>query len=227
MYTRLASWREIIRLISKPSEASYPCALMIPATRLEPVAVSDHLCWTGVAGLNTHDLLPLSLNEESLRHVGTRVDQVQERLGRVIALENASTYVRFADSDIPEWEFLGALAGRTGCRILFDINNVYVNAFNQGMDADRVVDSLRCEAIAYVHLAGHSNYGTHVVDTHDQPIIDPVWHLYRRLMARAPRLPTMIERDDRIPPFSDLVRELDHARTVAEQARATTRAVAS
>ena len=210
-----------------PLDLDYLDRLRDLSVRLEPLAVSDHLCWTGVAGLNTHDLLPLSMNEQSLRHVCARVDQVQERLGRPIALENASTYVQFSDSDIPEWEFMAAVAGRTGCQILFDINNVYVNAFNQGLDADRYVDSMSCEAIAYVHLAGHANYETHIVDTHDQAVIDPVWQLYRRLMVRAPDLPTMIERDDRIPPFADLVRELDHARMIAEQARATTRAIAS
>ncbi len=182
---------------------------------LEPAFVSDHFCWTGVAGRNSHDLLPLPLTEEALAHVRSRVDQVQERLGRVIALENASTYVTFAESTIPEWEFIVAVASATGCKLLLDVNNVHVSAFNHGFDAASYIDFMRRDLIAYIHLAGHEDNGTHIIDTHDHPIADPVWALYRRAIQHLGKVPSMIERDDKIPPLAELVGELDRARATA------------
>jgi uncharacterized protein (UPF0276 family) len=201
-----------------PLNMDYLARLKALAARLEPAIISDHLCWTGVAGLNMHDLLPLPLTEEALAHVAVRVDQVQSFLGRAIALENASTYVTFAEDAMPEWEFLREIARRTGCRLLLDVNNVHVNAFNHDFRATDYIDAIPREAVAYIHLAGHENNRTHLIDTHDHPVVEDVWQLYAYAIQRLGPVATMIERDDKIPPLEELVRELAHARAVAAAA---------
>ncbi|HWA47089.1 MAG TPA: DUF692 domain-containing protein, partial [Dongiaceae bacterium] len=183
-----------------------------------PAIISDHLCWTGVAGLNMHDLLPLPLTEEALDHVCARIDLVQDYLGRLIAMENASTYVTFGSSTIPEWEFMAALAKRTGCKLLLDVNNVYVSAFNHGFAATDYINAIAPETVAYMHLAGHENNDTYIIDTHDHPVVDGVWELYAHAIRRFGAVPTMIERDDKIPPFAELTAELARARKVAAAA---------
>lgn len=209
-----------------PLDMDYLAALKRLAARVEPTFVSDHLCWTGVAGLNMHDLLPLPLTDEALSHVCARIGKVQETLGREIAMENASTYVTFGHSTIPEWEFMAALAERTGCRLLLDVNNVYVSAFNHGFKATGYIDAIAPESVAYVHLAGHEDNGTHIIDTHDHPVVDGVWDLYTYAVRRLGAVPTMIERDDKIPPFAELAAELARARRVAESALAQKERVA-
>jgi uncharacterized protein (UPF0276 family) len=201
-----------------PLDTDYLARLKALAARVEPAIISDHLCWTGVAGLNMHDLLPLPLTEEALAHVCARVDQVQSFLGRSIALENASTYVTFAQDAIPEWEFLAEIARRTGCRLLLDVNNVYVSAFNHGFRATDYIDAIPREAVAYIHLAGHENNTTYIIDTHDHPVVEDVWQLYAYAIRRLGPVATMIERDDKIPPLEQLTAELAHARTVAAAA---------
>ncbi len=198
-----------------PLDLDYLAGLKALAARVEPAIISDHLCWTGIAGLNMHDLLPLPLTEEALDHVCARIDQVQEFLGRPIAMENASTYVTFGASTIPEWEFMAALARRTGCKLLLDVNNVYVSAFNHGFAATSYIDAIAPESVAYMHLAGHENNQTHIIDTHDHPVVDGVWELYAHAVRRFGPVPTMIERDDKIPPFTELTAELARARDVA------------
>jgi uncharacterized protein (UPF0276 family) len=204
-----------------PIDLDYLAALKALAARVEPAIVSDHLCWTGVAGLNMHDLLPLPLTEEALDHVCARIDQVQDYLGRPIAMENASTYVTFSSSTIPEWEFMAALAARTGCKLLLDVNNVYVSAFNHGFAAPAYIDAIAPEMVAYMHLAGHENNETHLIDTHDHPVVDGVWELYAHAVRRFGAVPTMIERDDKIPPFAELTAELAQARKIAAGALRT------
>ena len=184
------------------------------AGRIEPAVVSDHLCWTGAHGVNLHDLLPLPLTEEALNHVAARVRQVQDVLGRRIALENASTYVTFTSDAMTEWEFLSELTRRADCDLLLDVNNVYVSAFNHGFDADEYLSGMPADRVRQIHLAGHENNGDHIVDTHDAPVIDPVWELYRAALRRLGPVPTMIERDANIPPFADLVAELGRARAI-------------
>jgi uncharacterized protein len=201
-----------------PLNMDYLARLKALAARLEPAIISDHLCWTGVAGLNLHDLLPLPLTEEALAHVAARVDQVQSFLGREIALENASTYVTFVEDAMPEWEFLREIASRTGCRLLLDVNNVHVSAFNHDFRATDYIDAIPREAIAYIHLAGHENNKTYLIDTHDHPVVEDVWQLYAYAIRRLGPVATMIERDDKIPPLGELVRELTHAREVAADA---------
>jgi uncharacterized protein (UPF0276 family) len=163
--------------------------------------VSDHLCWTGVAGLNSHDLLPLPLNEQTLKHVAERVRTVQEFLERPLVLENPSTYVTFADSTMSEWEFLARLADETDCGLLLDVNNVYVSSVNDEFDPTEYIRSVPAERVVQFHIAGHTNCGTHIIDTHDDHVIDPVWELYRLAHGRTGGAATLLEWDAKIPEF--------------------------
>lgn len=198
-----------------PLNEDYLAGLKALADRVEPEWISDHLCWTGVGGVNTHDLLPLPLIEEALDRVVERVRRVQDFLGRRILLENPSTYVRFKGETVPEAEFMATMATRADCLILLDVNNVYVNARNHGFDARAYLAAIPEDRVRQIHLAGHCDVGTHIVDTHDRAVIDPVWDLYAEARRRFGDVSTMIERDADIPPFADLVAELDTARTVA------------
>ncbi len=187
------------------------------AARIEPEWISDHLCWTGINGLNLHDLLPLPYTEEAIRHVVERVGRVQEFLGRRILLENVSSYVSYAHSEMAEWEFLEAVAERADCLILLDINNIYVSAFNHGFDPRLYLDNVPVERVWQFHLAGHLNLGDTIIDTHDDAVIESVWKLYEAAVRRFGAVSTMIERDDNIPPFAELLAELAMARRVAGQ----------
>jgi len=189
------------------------------AQRIEPEWISDHLCWTGTDGLNMHDLLPMPYTEEALRHVVERIARVQEFLGRRILLENVSSYISFAESEMPEWEFLKHVAEQADCLILLDINNIYVSAYNHQFDPLEYLDNIPSERVGQFHLAGHHNCGDYIIDTHDHPVIDPVWELYAAALNRFGDVSTMIERDDSIPPLPELLEELGHARYIAEQAR--------
>ena len=202
-----------------PLDRDYLAALKTLAQRVEPHWISDHLCWTGVGGHNSHDLLPLPYSEQALDHVVARVLAVQDFLGRRILLENASTYVSWRGSDLTEWEFLAEIARRADCLILLDVNNIYVSAYNHGFQAEQYLAGIPPERVQQVHLAGHSNCGDYIIDTHDAEIIDPVWDLYAKAVVRFGPVSTMIERDDHIPPLSDLVLELDQARRVAAAAQ--------
>ncbi len=174
--------------------------------------VSDHLCWTGVAGRNTHDLLPIPFNRETLSHVVQRVRVVQDFLERPLVLENPSSYVTFRDSTMDEWEFITLLAEKTGCGLLLDVNNVYVSSFNHDMDPVEFVSSLPHERIVQFHLAGHRNYTTHLIDTHDNHVIDPVWELYRLAHKLTGGVSTLLEWDANIPPFPVMHEEVLKAR---------------
>lgn len=174
--------------------------------------VSDHLCWTGVAGRNTHDLLPLPLNEETLAHVADRVRTIQEFLERPLVLENPSTYVGFADSTMPEWEFLARLATETGCGLLLDVNNVYVSAVNHDYDPAEYIRNVPRDRVVQFHLAGHTHCGTHIVDTHDGRVVDPVWELYRLAHRLTGGAATLLEWDAKIPPFPEVHAEVLKAR---------------
>lgn len=198
-----------------PLNLNYLATLKALASRVEPAWVSDHLCWTGIAGLNMHDLLPLPFTEEALDHVASRVQQVQDYLGHPILLENTSSYVTYVDSAMPEWEFLRELARRTGCLLLLDVNNVYVNAVNHGFEPLQFLDAIPPALVRQIHLAGHEDHGTYIIDTHDHDVVPAVWALYAQAIARFGQVPTMIERDDHIPPLDMLMAELDQARQVA------------
>ncbi len=199
-----------------PLDFDYLRALKKLVARVEPELVSDHLAWTGVHCLNLHDLLPAPLTRESLDHCVARVGRVQDFLGRRIALENPSTYVAFAGDEMSEADFLAELAQRADCLLLLDVNNVHVSAFNHGFDAHAHLDRLPRERVAQIHVAGHSDLGTHKIDTHDHPVCDDVWALFSYVQRTFGPIPAMIERDDRFPPFSELLEELAHMRLLAE-----------
>jgi uncharacterized protein (UPF0276 family) len=169
--------------------------------------VSDHLCWTGTAGKNTHDLLPMPYTEEALSHVVSRVRQVQDFLGAPLALENPSTYAEFAGNAMSEWEFLGRLAEESDCALLLDVNNIYVSARNHGFDALTYLDAVPFDRVVQVHVAGHTDYGTHILDSHIGPVIDPVWRLLGLAHERAGGVPILLEWDAEIPSFADTYAE--------------------
>jgi len=201
-----------------PLDWNYLRALKALAQRVSPHWISDHLCWTGVSGKNTHDLLPLPYTEEAVGHTVARVQVIQEFLGQRILLENVSSYVGYKQSELTEWEFLSEISRRADCLILLDVNNIYVSAYNHGFDADQYLAGVPAERVQQIHLAGHSNCGDYIIDTHDADVIDPVWALYAKAIERLGPVSTMIERDDHIPPLSDLIAELEQARRVAATA---------
>lgn len=198
-----------------PLNRDYLVQLRKLVDRIEPRWVSDHLCWTGVKGTNLHDLMPLPYTEESIAHVASRVRQVQDHLGRRILLENVSSYLTYSDSAMQEWEFLSAVAESADCLILLDINNIFVSSFNHGFDPMDYLRGVPAERVWQFHLAGHTNTGRYIIDTHDHPIINPVWDLYAKALRQFGYVSTMIERDDNIPPLAELLVELEHARSIA------------
>lgn len=198
-----------------PLDMEYLARLRELMQNIEPVWLSDHLCWTGAGGQSSHDLLPLPLTDAVLNYLLDRIDRVQNYLGRPLVLENASTYLAFAGDEYLEQDFLNQLSRQSGCRLLLDINNIYVSSRNHGFDANAYLDEIDTQAVVQFHLAGHSDYGDYVIDTHDHPIVDPVWALFERAVRRFGPVSTMIERDDHIPPFAELVTELNQARRIA------------
>jgi len=200
-----------------PLNLVYLKQLAATTRRFEPAWVSDHLCWTGVGGHNLHDLLPLPYTEEVVRHVASRIREVQEILERTILIENVSSYMEFTCSCLSEWEFLSAVADEADCAILLDINNIFVNAFNHDFDPIRYIDSVPAERVVQFHLAGHSDHGTYLLDTHDHPIRPEVWSLYEHAVCRFGQIPTLIEWDDNIPEFEVLAATADQARSRCEK----------
>src|SRR3569623_2819947 len=194
-----------------PLDMDYLARLKQLAAEIDPAWISDHLCWTGVLGRKSHDLLPLPLTEASLAHVAGRVARVQDYLGRPLILENPSAYVRFAQSTMEEPDFLRALAERTGCGLLLDVNNVHVSCFNAGADFLAYLDAFPCEHVVQMHLAGHQHHGTHIKDTHERPERPEVWELFRLVWARTDGAATLLEWDGDIPSLADCHAELRKA----------------
>jgi uncharacterized protein (UPF0276 family) len=182
--------------------------------RCDPAWVSDHLCWGSVGGHYAHDLLPLPYTEEALVHVVERVQAIQDRLGRQILIENVSSYLTFSSSTMSEWEFLAEIAARADCGILLDVNNIYVSAANHGFAAEQYIAGVPADRIGQIHLAGHADMGTYLFDTHDGPVITPVWELYRLAVHHCGRVSTLIEWDDKIPEFDILCAEAERARAI-------------
>ena len=202
-----------------PLDRAYLAQLKTLAARIEPQWISDHLCWTGVAGKNVHDLLPLPYTEEALANVVQRIRTVQDILERRILLENVSSYVTFRDSRLTEWEFLKTVAEQADCLILLDVNNIYVSSVNHVFDPHDYLNAIPVERVQQIHLAGHEDHGDYLIDTHDHPVPDPVWDLYAAAVRRFGNISTMIERDANIPPLEELCAELSAARRLAEQAQ--------
>ncbi|MEN5093094.1 DUF692 domain-containing protein [Pseudomonas protegens] len=187
------------------------------ARRVGPAWVSDHLCWSRGNAHQLHDLLPLPYTEESLEYVAGRVRQVQEVLECPLVLENVSSYVRAAADQFSEWEFLAALSQLSGCELLLDVNNVYVSSRNHGFDPWQFIQGLPAQRVRQLHLAGHQDHGDYVIDTHDQPVCDPVWELYQRTLQHLGPVATLLERDDHFPPLSELLGELHKARALGQR----------
>ena len=176
--------------------------------------ISDHMCFTGVDGINAHDLLPLPYNEETIKHVSDKINQAQDFLGRQILIENASTYITYKQSDMTEWEFTTAVAEESDSLILLDVNNIYVSAYNHGFDPLEYLDGVPAERVQQHHLAGHSQYDGYIIDTHDHDVVQGVWDLYAEAIKRYGEISVMIERDDNIPELPELLAELQIARDI-------------
>ena len=186
----------------------------------KPLWISDHLCWTGVAHKNTHDFLPVPYTKEALKHIVKRIKEVQDYLEMPIALENPSTYLEFKTSTMPEAEFVAQMAIESGCNLLLDVNNVYVTCYNHRLDPKAYIDALPLNKVKQIHLSGHTNKGTHIVDTHDDHVVDEVWNLYKYVVNKIGYAPnTMIEWDDNIPEFPELYAELQKAKSAAKDAK--------
>jgi uncharacterized protein (UPF0276 family) len=201
-----------------PLDMDYLAQVKALARRIEPAWISDHICWTGTSSMNMHDLLPMPYTRQALDHLVARVGQVQDFLDRPLVLENASTYVSFPCDEFAEWDFVGELVQRSGCELLLDVNNVYVSSVNHGFAPRDYIDAVPAAAVRQIHLAGHEDHGDYIIDTHDHAIVDLVWDLYAYTLRRIGWVPTMIERDDHIPPLAELVAELDQARRIAAAA---------
>lgn len=201
----------------EPLDKAYLKRLRALAKQLEPVRLSDHLCWTGIDGINLHDLLPLPYTEEALDHVCRRIDQVQETLGTQFLIENVSSYLAFTHSEMTEWEFLSEVAERSGCAILLDVNNIYVSSRNHGFDPMEYLRGVPPDKVRQFHLAGYSDYGDYLIDTHDHPVSRPVWDLYAEAVRIFGPVPTLIEWDDKLPTFERLQKEAARAERIQRQ----------
>ena len=197
-----------------PLDERYLRDLAALARETEPAWISDHLCWSSYGGHTGHDLWPLPFTEEALDHVARRVEAVQARLGRRILIENVSSYLELAHSTMPEWEFLSELARRADCGLLLDVNNVFVSAHNHGFAPEAFLAGVPVERVKQIHLAGHRDEGTHLLDTHDHPVCDGVWSLYRSAVERFGAVSTLIERDDDIPPLAEVIAESRQAAAI-------------
>jgi uncharacterized protein (UPF0276 family) len=197
-----------------PLDFDYLRGLNTLAERVEPAWVSDHLAWTGVHGVNLHDLLPIPYTREALTHIVDRIKRVQDFLKRRLVIENASTYLAFRESEMDEWVFLKEMAERADCLLLLDINNVFVSGFNHGFEPRRFIESVPVDRVVQFHMAGHTDSENHKIDTHDQPVCEDVWVLYELACRRFGDVPAMIERDDNFPPFAELLAELARLREI-------------
>ena len=209
-----------------PLNQDYLRRLKALVERINPVWLSDHLCWTGQGGHNVHDLLPLPYNDPAIDHLVDRIKQVQDLLGRQILMENVSSYVTYTHSRMSEWEFYSTVVEQADCLMLLDINNIYVSAVNHGFDPMEYLNGVPLERVQQFHLAGHTDHGDFIVDTHDHPVVDPVWDLYARAVERFGPISTMIERDDNFPPFAELMAELDQARAIGDNILGKRRCIA-
>src|SRR5262249_2930924 len=189
--------------------------------RCESAIGSDHLCWGSCGGHCAHDLLPLPYTDGAVAHVAARVRAVQERLGRRILIENVSSYLAYAHSTMPEWEFLAAIAREADCGILLDVNNVYVSAVNHGFSAEEYLDALPAERVAQSHLAGHSDPGTARPATHDRAVTPAVWDLYRRVVTRLGRVSSLVEWDEHVPELEAVLAEAEAARSIEAEVLGT------
>jgi hypothetical protein len=210
-----------------PLDRDYLKKLKTLSRRVQPAWMSDHLCWTGVGGRNLHDLLPLPYTEETIRHAVKRIKQVQDFLGRQLLLENVSSYITYSQSTMTEWDFLAAVATEADCSILLDINNIYVSSVNHSFDPEKYLNAVPANKVGQFHLAGHSNKGDYLLDTHDHPIKPAVWKLYVKALQRFGDISTLIEWDDKIPGFPKLQKAALKAKTLYETEKNATASLAA
>jgi hypothetical protein len=202
---------------TEPLDYGYLSKLKALLQQTKSPWVSDHLCWTGAHGVNLHDLLPLPYTEEAVKHVAARAREVQDFLGVRLILENVSSYLTYTSSAMTEWEFLTAIAEEADVGLLLDVNNIYVSSFNHGFNPRDFVDGVPHARVVQIHLAGHTNYGKYIIDTHSAAVIDPVWDLYRQAIERCGPVSTLVEWDDDIPPFAELCAEAEKARAIRDE----------
>ncbi len=205
---------------SDPLNFDYLKQLKALSKRINAYWISDHLCWSGLDRVNTHDLLPLPYTDEAVMHVATRIKQVQEFLERRLLIENVSSYVSYTQSTMTEWEFLSAVAEEADCLLLLDINNIYVSSVNHEFDPLEYLNAVPKERVQQHHLAGHSDYGDYIIDTHDHDIVDSVWSLYAESVKHFGAVSAMIERDDNIPDLAILMQEYEQMKQVSADALA-------
>lgn len=199
-----------------PLDFYYLKKLKTLVAEVQPEWISDHFCWTSVGDINSHDLLPMPYNEEAIQHLVDRITQVQDFMGRQVLFENVSSYLTYKNSEIEEWEFISEIVKRSDCKILLDINNIYVSSRNHGFSPHEFMNHIDPKCVQQFHLAGHEDCGDYVIDTHDHDVPDPVWELYADALKRFGPISTMIERDDNIPEFSELHAEMNHAKEIAK-----------
>lgn len=200
---------------SDPLDMHYLQELKSLADRVEPEWISDHLCWTGIQGLNVHDLLPIPYTQDAVEHIVSRLHQIQDILGRPFLIENVSSYLTFRQSEMSEWDFIAEIVKKAGCYILLDVNNVYVSSVNHQFAPLDYIHAMPADSVAQIHLAGHSDHGDYIIDTHDAAVIEPVWELYKATIQHLGPVSTMIERDDNMPPFEELCAEMNQAREIS------------
>ncbi len=208
--------------LDEPLDWDYLRQVKALVRRIDAPWVSDHLCWTGVPGANLHDLLPLPYNRETLKVVAEKARQVQDFMEVPFALENVSSYLTYKDSVMSEWEFLCEVVERADCGLLLDVNNIYVSSYNHGFDPEVYVDAIPTHRVLQMHLAGHTDKGLYLLDTHSDHVCDPVWALYERASRRIGPCNVLIEWDDHIPPFETLAAEAARARQIQEAIHGTT-----
>lgn len=192
----------------------YLTKVKVLAQQINAQWVSDHLCWTGAQGLITHDLLPLPYNQETLKYVINRIKQIQDILEQTLVIENVSSYLQYKSSDISEWDFIAAVVKESKCKVLLDINNIYVNSYNHEFDPLKYLNAVPIDSVQQMHLAGFEDKGTHLLDTHGQAIYPPVWELYAKALQRFGAVPTLIEWDNNLPSLERLMQECDTAQQV-------------
>lgn len=203
-----------------PLNQTYLKKLKTLFDRIQPAWFSDHLCWTGINQFNTHDLLPLPQTPAVVEHIVNRIDEVQNYMGRKMLIENVSSYVSFKESSMTEWDFISEIAKRSGCGILLDINNIYVNAHNHGFNAHDYLEAVPVNLVGQFHLAGHTDNGSFLVDTHSAKMLDATWDLYRLALQKFKNVPTMVEWDAEIPTFDVLLSEINRAKEIEKNALA-------
>lgn len=204
---------------TEPLDKDYLKQIKALKNRIQAQWLSDHLCWTGINGTNSHDLLPLPYTEEAIKHIVQRIEQVQDFIGCRMLIENVSSYVSYQQSEMTEWAFLTEIAERADCLLLLDINNIYVSAVNHEFDPLGYLLSIPPQRVQQFHLAGHSDYGDYIIDTHDMPVCETVWKLYAKAVEHFGDVTFMIERDANIPPFEELRAELNLARDISRQVK--------